>query len=133
MSGTFAITTFASHVFKESNADFDPNISAIIMGVLQNIAIYVSSLLIDSWGRRVLFGLSSFLSGIALIIFGTFSYLNYNGLDMSSVYWLPVTSVSLFIFVNGAGMRPLPFVYVAEILPDSVSAKWSQQKKKKKI
>lgn len=69
----------------------------------------------------MLFGLSSFLSGIGLVVFGTFSYLNYCGLDMSSVYWLPVTSVSFFIFVNGAGMRPLPFVYVAEVLPNEVS------------
>ncbi|XP_037034690.1 facilitated trehalose transporter Tret1-like [Bradysia coprophila] len=120
MSGTFAISTYASHVFKQSNADFDANISAIIMGTLQNVAIYASSLLIDSWGRRILFGLSSCLSGIALIIFGTFSFLNYSGVDMTAVFWLPVTSVSLFIFVNGAGMRPLPFVYVAEVLPDNI-------------
>lgn len=121
MSGTFAISTYASHVFKQSNANFDANISAIIMGILQNVAIYVSSLLIDSWGRRILFGLSSCLSALALVFFATFSYLNYNGLDMSTVFWLPVFSVSLFSFVNCAGMRPLAFVYVAEVLPDDVS------------
>lgn len=38
----------------------------------------------------------------------------------SSMKTLIVTSVSLFIFVSGAGLRPLPFVYVAEILPDNV-------------
>lgn len=121
LSGTFTFETYASHVFKESNAQFDANLSAIIMSVLQIFGTYISSMLIDSWGRRKLFGLSSILSGAALIVFATFSYLNYQGFDMSAVYWLPVASVSFYIFVNSAGMRPLPIVYVTEVLADNVS------------
>lgn len=120
-SGTFAIIAFASEVFRESNADFDPNLSAIIMAVLHMLGIYLSSMLIDSWGRKYLFGVSCFLCGSALLVFGIFSYLNERDYDMSSFYWLPVASVSFFVFINGAGMRSLPFVYIAEILPENVS------------
>lgn len=115
MSGTFAITTYASKVFKESNVDFDANLSAIIMGVLQLLGTSVSSVLIDSWGRRKVFGLACTLSGAALLVFGVFAYLSVGGLDLSSFYWIPVASVSFYIFVSGAGMRPFPFVYTAEI------------------
>lgn len=120
-SGTFAITQYASKVFRETSAYFDPNLSAIIVGALQVLGIVSSLLLIDTWGRKKLFALSSILSAAALCIFGTFCYLSNRGIDMSLVFWLPVTTVSFYIFVNSAGMRPLPFVYVAEILPDNVS------------
>lgn len=122
MSGVFAITTFASHVFKKSNVNFDANLSAIIMGVLNLVGVSVSSMLMDSWGRRKLFGLSCTLSSVALMVFGTFTYLNVGGFDLSSFSWVPVTSVSFYIFVSAAGMRPLPFVYIAEVLPDNVSS-----------
>lgn len=124
LSGTFAFTTYASHVFKKSQANFDANLSAIIMGVLNLLGTSVSTMLIDSWGRRKVFGLSCTLSGAALIIFGTFSYVTtIERFDLSSLYWIPVASVSFYIFVCSAGMKTLPFVYVAEILPDNVSTK----------
>lgn len=123
MSGTFTFETYASHVFKESNANFDANLSAIIMSVLQICGTCISSLLIDSLGRRKMFGFSSIFSGFALIVFGIFSYLEYRGTDMTSLYWLPVTSLSFFIFVNSAGMRQIPIVYTTEILPENVSKK----------
>lgn len=123
MSGTFTFETYASHVFKESNANFDANLSAIIMSILQICGTCISSLLIDSLGRRKMFGFSSIFSGFALIVFGIFSYLEYRGMDMTSLYWLPVTSLSFFIFVNSAGMRQIPIVYTTEILPENVSKK----------
>lgn len=113
LSGSFAVLTYASQVFQKSNASFDANVSAIILAVLLLFGTHTSSILIDSWGRRKLFGMSSILCGSALIIFGTFSYLSHMGFDMSPVDWIPVISMSFYIFFNGAGMRPLPFVYVA--------------------
>lgn len=92
MSGTFAFTTYASHLFNKSQANFDANLSAIIMGVLNLLRNALSSMIIDSWGRRKAFGLSCTLSGAALMIFGTFSYFSNGGFDVSSFYWIPVAS-----------------------------------------
>lgn len=113
---------YAAQLFIESGANFDPNLSAIILGVLQVCGIYASSMLVDRVGRRILLGISSMGAAISLLIFGTFSYLNKHGWDLSIVDWIPVVSVSFYIFINCVGIKPLPFLYVAEILPDNVSA-----------
>lgn len=119
-SGILVVTMYAAQIFIDSGAKFDPYVSSIIVGVLQVCGIYVSSLLIDKLGRKILFGVSSFLSAIALITFGTFSFMNAKGMDLSSFQWVPVISLSFYIFVNSVGIRPMPFLYVAEILPYNV-------------
>lgn len=119
-SGIIVVTMYAAQLFIDSGTQFNPYVSAIIVGVLQVCGIYVSSMLVDKIGRRILFGVSSLLSAISLIIFGTFSFLNTKGVDLSSVDWLPVVSLSFYIFVNCVGVRTVPFLYIAEILPYNV-------------
>lgn len=84
------MTMHAAQLFIDSGAMFDPNLSAIILGSLQVVGIYASSMLVDQIGRRILLGISSFGAAISLFVFGTFSYLTYQGLDLSFVDWIPV-------------------------------------------
>lgn len=119
-SGIIVVTVYAAQLFIDSGAQFNPYVSAIIVGVLQVCGIWVSSMLVDKIGRKILFGVSSLLSAISLILFGTFSFLNEKGVDLSSLDWLPVLSLSFYIFVNSVGMRTVPFLYIAEILPYNV-------------
>lgn len=104
-SGILVLTSYTANLFKDSGSNFDADISAIIVGALQVCGTYVSSLLVDRVGRKLLFGCSSFGASISLVFFGTFSYLNKQGLDLSVVEWLPVASASLYIFANCVGMR----------------------------
>ncbi|XP_037050226.1 facilitated trehalose transporter Tret1-like isoform X2 [Bradysia coprophila] len=120
LSAVHAFATFASDLFTQSKANFDVNLSVIIVGVLNLLGTAASAVLIDSWGRRKLFGLCCTLSSFALIAFGIFSYISNRGFNMASFYWVPVTCVSLFIFASAVGMRPLPFIYTAEILPSNI-------------
>lgn len=142
-SGIIVMTMYAAQLFIDSGATFDANLSAIILGILQVCGTYASSILVDRIGRRILLGISSLGAAISLFIFGTFSYLNKQGVDLSSVDWIPVVrfdlsfsltkfknqfcdnifvcSASFYIFINCAGVKPMPFLYVAEILPDNVS------------
>ncbi|KAJ6642108.1 Facilitated trehalose transporter Tret1 [Pseudolycoriella hygida] len=119
-SGIVAMTMHAAQLFIDSGAVFDANLSAIILGVLQVCGTYASSVLVDRVGRRILLGVSSFGAALALFVFGTFSYLNLRGFDLTSVDWIPVVSASFYIFINCAGVKPMPFLYIAEILPENV-------------
>lgn len=119
-SGIIVVTVYAAQLFIDSGAQFNPYVSAIIVGVLQVCGIWVSSMLVDKIGRRILFGVSSLLSAISLILFGAFSFLNKERVDLASLDWLPVLSLSFYIFVNSMGMRTVPFLYIAEILPYNV-------------
>lgn len=52
-SGIFIFINFASQIFSDAGAAFHPNIATIIIGCLQLIGSYSSTLLIDRAGRRV--------------------------------------------------------------------------------
>lgn len=119
-SGIIVVAMYATQLFIDSGAEFNPYFSAIIVGILQVLGICVSSMLVDRIGRRILFGVSSFGAAISLILFGTFSFLNKKGVDLSSADWVPVISLSFYIFINCVGVRPMPFLYIAEILPYNV-------------
>lgn len=120
-SGIVMVTMNVVPLFRDSGTNFNPDVGAIIVGVLQVCGVYVSSMLVDKIGRRFLFGISSILSSLSLLAFGTFSFLKLKlGVDVSAVDWLPVVSLSFYIFVNCVGIRTVPFLYIAEILPYNV-------------
>lgn len=120
-SGIIMVTMNAVPLFRDSGSNFNADVGAIIVGVLQVCGVCVSSMLVDKIGRRILFGVSSILSAVSLLAFGMFSFLHTKiGLDVSSVDWLPVVSLSFYIFVNCVGIRTVPFLYIAEILPYNV-------------
>lgn len=89
-SGIIVMTMYAAQLFIDSGAIFDANLSAIILGVLQVCGTYASSMLIDRIGRRIILGVSSLGAAISLFLFGTFSFLNEKGFDLTSIDWIPV-------------------------------------------
>lgn len=119
-SGTLAMISYTTMVFKESGSTVDANLSAIVIGAIQVVSVYVSSLLVDRLGRKTLLIIST--SGAAVACFGlaTFSYLHHQKIDVSSYNWVPLFFFSLYIVITCMGILPLPFIILAEILPANV-------------
>lgn len=120
-SGSFAISNYAVTIFKETGSTIDPNISTIVMGIIQVFGTYSASQLIDKVGRKVLLMTSTAGGCLALLVTGTFSYLANDGYDVSSFSILPVASISFFVFICAIGILPVPYVMVSEVLPQRVS------------
>lgn len=120
-SGSFAMTNYAVLVFKQTGSTIDPNLSAIVMGVLQVLGTYTASQLMDRLGRKTLLLISMFGGLVALLVTGTFSYLDKQVFHLSDFSILPVISISLYVFICAIGILPVPFVMVSEVLPQRVS------------
>lgn len=119
-SGAFAISNYAETIFKESGSTIDPQISAIVMAALQVLGTYVAAQLMDKVGRKVLL-LTSLSGGIvALLVTGVYSYLVKNGYDVSAFNWVPLVSLSFFIFICSIGILPAPYVMLSEVIPQKV-------------
>ncbi len=52
-TGSTAMVNYAGEIFKVSGSNVDPNLSAIIIGVIQVIATFTPTLLVDRAGRKV--------------------------------------------------------------------------------
>lgn len=51
--GAFTLVNYTAKIFVDSGSDLPPNESAIIVGVIQLIGTYVSTILVDRTGRKV--------------------------------------------------------------------------------
>lgn len=76
----------------------------------------MSAILVDSVGRRPLLIISAIGSIIGLSTVGAFAYLHAKGMNLSSLDWIPVVSLSFVIFISNTGLVCLPFVMMTEML-----------------
>ncbi|XP_067623556.1 facilitated trehalose transporter Tret1 isoform X2 [Eurosta solidaginis] len=116
-SGCFAMLNYTANIFKESGSDLSPTISAIVVGFIQLVGSYVSALLVERAGRKLLLLISTVGIAMGHTIFGTYTYLNLLGYDVQNFTWVPVASFSVTIFIASWGLMGLPYLVISEIMP----------------
>lgn len=81
--GVLTMVSYTAKIFAESGSDFPPNQAAIIVGIIQLIGTYLSTMTVDHVGRKVcshinvvhifhfrsiLFGCRYFLASLAWVL-----------------------------------------------------------------
>lgn len=121
-SGCFALVNYSATIFRDSGSDINPHMSSIILAAIQVAGTYTSTLLVDKLGRRVLLITSAAATSAGLTVMGVYSFLrSHLEWEMAGFSWVPVTSLSFVIFIASIGILPLPFVVLAEVLPQNVN------------
>jgi len=121
LSGCFALLNYTASIFAESGSDLSPNTSAIVVASIQIFGTYSSTILVDRVGRKILLIISEFGTSLGLISMGLYSYFSKHDYDLSEFGWIPIASISFVIFIASLGILTLPFVVIAEILPQKVT------------
>ncbi|XP_037038802.1 facilitated trehalose transporter Tret1-like [Bradysia coprophila] len=119
-SGCFVLLNYSATIFRDSGSDINPNTSSIIMASIQCIGTYVATFLVDKVGRKLLLTISASATTIGLAVMGTYSYLDHLDFDLHHFDWVPVVSLSFVIFIASIGILPLPYIVLAEVLPDKI-------------
>jgi len=116
LSGINAVIFYTTSIFEAAGSDLDPSIATIIVGVIQVVVTFISTLVVDRLGRRILLMISDSVMAICTLLLGVFFYLlNETDNDTSSLGWLPLTSVCVFIVVFSLGYGPIPWMMVGEL------------------
>lgn len=119
LSGINAVIFNSSKIFSDAGAAMDAAVSTIIIGIIQVIATFVSSLVVDKLGRRILLLLSALIMCICSTALGVFFFLqDTHGEDSSivkAISWLPLLSLSLFIVAFSLGFGPIPWMMAGEL------------------
>lgn len=110
-----------SNIFAESGSTMDPNTSTIIMGVLQIAGTYAATLLVDTYGRKILMLWSTGGMAVGLAAFGAFTYFSRLA-DLTDYSFVPIVLMGFVVFVGNIGMIALTFVVLVEIFPRRVSS-----------
>lgn len=119
--GYFAMINYTATIFLESGSSLTPNMSAIIIGGIQIIGVYSSTLLVDRAGRKILLAISSFGACAGYLCLGAYIYLS-SMYSMDGFEWIPIVSFGCIMYILSIGLIPLPSTLQTEILPQKIRA-----------
>lgn len=121
LCGGFVIVNYATTIFESSGSPIDANLSTIILGSVQLVGTYISTILIDRIGRKKLLLSSFFGMAIGFLCNGTYSYLVHNETKLNGIFhMIPVIFMPFVLFSFSLGLQPVPFLILVEILPEKV-------------
>ncbi|XP_038223363.1 facilitated trehalose transporter Tret1-2 homolog isoform X1 [Zerene cesonia] len=119
LSGINAVIFNTSKIFTSAGAAIEPAIATIIIGVIQVLATFVSSLVVDKLGRRILLLFSALVMCICSTALGVYFFLQdthgSNSSIVEAISWLPLLSLSLFIIAFSLGFGPIPWMMAGEL------------------
>lgn len=115
-SGVFALLFFVSTIFQHSGSSLTPNESSIIVGVIQLIGAYCSTMFVDRAGRRFLISTSAFGISSGMFVFAAYSFFNDRGHVAPYLNWIPLVSFSFVLWIANLGVLTLPFLVMSELM-----------------
>ncbi|KAF5269941.1 hypothetical protein FQR65_LT05740 [Abscondita terminalis] len=122
--GINAIVFYTQTIFESAGSTLNPQISTIIVGLMQVIATFVSGIVVDKLGRRILLIASNAIVTVCGVLLGIYFTLKERSLisedSLTSLGLLPVISLSVFVTSFSSGMGPIPWVLSTELFPPEV-------------
>lgn len=111
---------YTAVIFEQAGSSLPPTVAAIIVGVIQLMGTYASTLLVERLGRKILLLVSAVGIGLGQSAMGTYSYFQMLGCPVASFSWVPIAGFSFMLFLAAVGLLSLPFLVVSEIMPQKI-------------
>ncbi|KAJ3642691.1 hypothetical protein Zmor_025452 [Zophobas morio] len=124
LSGINAVLFYTQQIFDAAGVNgLSPDVSSIIIGLVTFSSSFGTPFVSDRWGRRILM-VTSFLGvAIAHLVFGIYFFLKERkGVDVSSVSWLPLLCLVLFIIMFNVGLAAVTWTITSELFPTNVKS-----------
>lgn len=121
LSGINVVLFYANTIFEASGSTIPSEVSSIIIGGVQFVSSFITPVIVDRLGRKILFIFSAFGMLISETVLGIYFYLSKEtDTDVDAVSWLPVVCLVLYIITYNCGFGPLPWTVMGEIFPTNV-------------
>lgn len=116
-AGINSIVSYLQPIFELSAASIPPEISPIIIGIVQVVVTTISSLIVDRLGRKSLLISSAIGVSASLTILGLYFYIN-----LTNLRWLPISSLVMYMIFFNIGLAPIPWTLMTEFFPPDVKS-----------
>ncbi|XP_048518696.1 facilitated trehalose transporter Tret1 isoform X2 [Dendroctonus ponderosae] len=120
LSGIHPVMAYLKPIFQASGTKISPDVSTVIFGMSQISSNFITALIVEKVGRRILYMVSAVGCGVACAILGTFFFLQKREVDLEGVFWLPLTCMVAYMIFFSCGLGPLAWSIVGEIFPSNV-------------
>lgn len=121
-SGINVVVFYAQDIFEAAGSTLPPEIAVILLGVVQILGCGLTPVLVNKYGKKALLLLSAVGMTLFLAVLAYFFYLKESGQDVSTLSWLPITSIIMYIIIYCLGIGPLPWAIMAELFPGNVKS-----------
>ncbi|XP_033333649.2 facilitated trehalose transporter Tret1-2 homolog [Megalopta genalis] len=118
--GVNTIILYGSDNFTKADSSLPEGVPMIIVGAMQVVAVFASTLVVDYIGRRILLLLSIVCLFLSTLVLGVFFYLQEINMHVDSFNWLPLVCLCVFIIMFSFGFGPLPWMMIGEIFAPEV-------------
>nr|CAD7424469.1 unnamed protein product [Timema monikensis] len=122
LSGSFALMTFTVRIFQESGSELSPDLSAICVAILQCASVFLTSVIIDRAGRKIIMIVSNMALVLCLLVMGAYYYLKDAGFEVSHFGWLPVVCLCSYVVAVNMGVMTVPWIVINEVFEPRVKS-----------
>ncbi|XP_045506531.1 facilitated trehalose transporter Tret1-like [Colias croceus] len=124
LSGVLVVSFFTTSIFEMAGSSIKPEIATIIIGCTQLFGSTLAPCFVERSGRRSLLLVSTALSCLSMIIFGTYFYLlHIEHSVILYIKWLPLAVLVLFFLSNNMGFGVIPSTLTGEMFRPNVRSK----------
>uniref|UniRef100_A0A1A9ZKQ0 Major facilitator superfamily (MFS) profile domain-containing protein n=1 Tax=Glossina pallidipes TaxID=7398 RepID=A0A1A9ZKQ0_GLOPL len=121
LCGINAVIFYSTDIFKDAETGIDENLSTIVVGVMQVIATFVSVMVVDKLGRRLLLLASAIVMALSTVAMGVYFYMKDNdNASVANLGWLPVSALCVFIIMFSIGFGPVPWLMMGELFASDI-------------
>lgn len=121
-TGVCAVLFYAQDIFANAGSKLDPAVCSIIIGAVMFITSFLTPLLVDRLGRKILLLSSAVGMVLTEAALGIYCLLKDKHYDVSAVALLPVISLMAYIITYNFGFGPLPWTVMGELFPANIKA-----------
>ncbi|KAJ8931869.1 hypothetical protein NQ314_015135 [Rhamnusium bicolor] len=121
-SGINAVLFYSQSIFQEAHTTLEPAVCSIIIGCVQFGTSFVTPPLVDRLGRKILLVFSAIGMIISEVHLGVYTYLKDHDKDVSSISFVPIICLMLYIISFNSGFGPLPWTIMGELFPSKVKS-----------
>ncbi|GLH04112.1 Glucose transporter type 3 [Gryllus bimaculatus] len=126
LGGINAVIFYATDIFLNVGSSLEADTCTAIIGVVQVVSTFISSLIVDRLGRRILLIISGLVMSICCVLLGVYFYLDdKEDFVANDISWLPLVSVCLFIVAFSLGYGPISWLLVSELFPANIKGRAS--------
>lgn len=115
VSGINAVIFYTNAIFDAADTGISASLATIIIGVMQVLATFVSTMIVDRAGRRILLLISDSIMALCTLVLGIYFYLQQeNPENVNNLGWLPILALVVFIVCFSLGFGPVPWIMVGK-------------------
>ncbi|XP_043584198.1 facilitated trehalose transporter Tret1-like [Bombus pyrosoma] len=121
-SGVNAVIFYTVMIFEASGSSMAPELASILVALVQLVMSGVAALIVDRAGRKPLLMISTSIMSASLIALGYYFQQKDGGSDVSSLGWLPLASLIVFMVAFSIGLGPVPWMLMGELFAAETKA-----------